>query len=131
MKATKTLAALALAFSVFAAPASAADPVRGKALYQNTQSTGAPFACATGGCHGPDPTTNTNNIRKGVDPAAARRSKRVTVEWTFKKTATAYIEANRAGWKNPKHAQQWENTLATYAYPVFGEKHVRDVNKAS
>lgn len=24
------------------------------------------------------------------------------------------------GWKNPKHAQQWINTLATYAFPVLG-----------
>ena len=70
-----------------------------------------------------------DQIRKGVDPAADRRAKRKTVEWTFKKTAEAYIEAHRAGWKNPKHAQQWENSLATYAYPVFGDKHVRDVGK--
>ncbi len=68
-------------------------------------------------------------IRGGIDPAAERRAKRVTVEWTFKKTALAYIADNRAGWKNPKHAQQWENTLATYAYPIFGDKHVRDVTK--
>jgi integrase len=70
-----------------------------------------------------------DSIRKGIDPAAERRSNRETIEWTFKKTSLAYIADNRAGWKNPKHAQQWENTLATYAYPVFGDKHVRDVNK--
>jgi integrase len=50
-------------------------------------------------------------------------------EWTFKATALAYIAAHRAGWRNAKHAQQWENTLETYAYPVFGDKHVRDVSK--
>jgi integrase len=69
-------------------------------------------------------------IRAGADPAAARRANRATIEWTFKRTATAYIEAHRAGWKNAKHGQQWENTLTAYAYPVFGEKHVRDVTKA-
>ena len=68
-------------------------------------------------------------IKDGTDPAAERRAGRKTVEWTFKKTALAYIEAHRAGWRNPKHATQWENTLQTYAYPVFGEKHVRDVTK--
>jgi integrase len=68
-------------------------------------------------------------IRKGVDPAAERRAKRTTVEWTFKKTATAYIEAHRAGWRNAKHADQWVNTLTAYAFPVFGDKHVRDVTK--
>lgn len=68
-------------------------------------------------------------IRGGTDPAAERRAKRKTIEWTFEKTALAYIADKRAGWKNPKHAQQWENTLAAYAFPVFGAKHVRDVNK--
>jgi integrase len=68
-------------------------------------------------------------IKDGTDPAAERRSSRKTVEWTFKKTALAYIEAHRAGWRNAKHATQWENTLETYAYPVFGDKHVRDVGK--
>lgn len=70
-----------------------------------------------------------DQIRKGNDPAAERRASRKTVEWTFKKTALAYIAAHRAGWRNPKHASQWENTLETYAYPVFGDKHVRDVTK--
>ncbi len=69
-------------------------------------------------------------IRAGSDPAAERRSKRVTVEWTFERTAIAYIAAHRAGWKNAKHADQWGNTLQTYAYPHFGAKHVRDVTKA-
>ena len=71
-----------------------------------------------------------HSIRAGNDPAAARRAKRSTVEWTFKRTAAAYIDAHRAGWKNPKHADQWGNTLTAYAYPHFGHKHVRDVSKA-
>lgn len=70
-----------------------------------------------------------DKIRAGTDPAAERRASRKTVEWTFKKTAEAYIADKAPGWKNPKHRQQWENTLATYAYPVFGDKHVRDVGK--
>jgi integrase len=69
-------------------------------------------------------------IRAGTDPAAARRARRQTIEWTFKRTAQAYIAAHRSGWKNPKHAQQWEHTLDAYAYPVFGARHVRDVTKS-
>lgn len=69
-------------------------------------------------------------IRAGVDPAAERRAKRTTIEWTFQRTAEAYIAAHRAGWKNAKHAEQWGNTLTAYAYPHFGNKHVRDVSKA-
>ncbi len=68
-------------------------------------------------------------IRAGVDPAAERRATRKTVEWTFKRCAEAYIESHRAGWRNAKHATQWENTLSTYVYPKFGHKHVRDVSK--
>ncbi len=68
-------------------------------------------------------------IRSGIDPAAERRAKRQTVEWTFERTALSYIEAHRAGWKNDKHAAQWESTLKAYAFPVFGSRHVRDVNK--
>jgi integrase len=76
-----------------------------------------------------DARTALRKIKDGTDPAAERRAGRKTVEWTFKKTALAYIEAHRAGWRNAKHGQQWENTLETYAYPVFGHKHVRDVTK--
>lgn len=50
---------------------------------------------------------------------------------TFKKVSLEYIEVNRAGWKNVKHVSQWENTLATYAYPVMGEIPVGEVNTAT
>jgi integrase len=74
--------------------------------------------------------TTLQQVKAGVDPAASRRATRQAIEWTFKRTAEAYIEAHRPSWKNAKHAQQWENTLAQYAYPKFGAKHVRDVSKA-
>jgi integrase len=68
-----------------------------------------------------------DSIRQGVDPVADKRAKRAVIEWTFDRCAAEYIAINRAGWKNAKHAQQWENTLASYASPVFGTKHVRDI----
>jgi integrase len=46
---------------------------------------------------------------------------------TFKVAAEQFIEANRTGWKNDKHAAQWTSTLATYVYPVFGSGAVGDV----
>jgi mono/diheme cytochrome c family protein len=58
------IAAAALA-AFIAIPVHAADPVRGKMLYQNTN--GAPLSCGTAGCHGPDPNTDTNNIKKGAN----------------------------------------------------------------
>jgi integrase len=71
-----------------------------------------------------------------IDPLAARRKSRLAERlatrkhMTFKACALAYIDAHRAEWKNPKHAKQWENTLATYAYPVFGDLPVDVVDDA-
>jgi integrase len=39
---------------------------------------------------------------------------------TFKEAAEAYHESRKGSWKNRKHADQWINTLRTYAYPVIG-----------
>jgi hypothetical protein len=49
---------------------------------------------------------------------------------TFDQCATAYIAAHRSGWKNAKHASQWENTLSTYATPVIGSLPVAAVDTA-
>jgi hypothetical protein len=51
--------------TAIAAPVWAADPVQGKMLYENTN--GSPLSCANVSCHGPDPTTNKNNIRAGAN----------------------------------------------------------------
>jgi integrase len=71
-----------------------------------------------------------DQIRRGADPSVERRARRVAVEWTFRKAAEGYIEAHRPSWKNARHADQWANTLATYAYPLFGDKAVSEVDKA-
>lgn len=67
-------------------------------------------------------------IRNGVDPVADRRAKQAAVVWTFKTCALVYIETHAPSWKNAKHGQQWLNTLTTYVFPVFGDKHVKDVD---
>lgn len=46
---------------------------------------------------------------------------------TFAECAYQYIEDNRAGWKNAKHANQWTTTLKTYAYPHIGHISVADI----
>jgi integrase len=61
---------------------------------------------------------------------AAERRAQAARAITFKQSAEAYIQAHRAGWKNAKHAAQWSATLATYAYPVFGNLSVADVDVA-
>lgn len=73
---------------------------------------------------------------EGVDPIEARRAARTKVKLdaakalTFKQCAEAYIKAHRAGWRNAKHAGQWEATLATYVEPVIGSLPVQSVDTA-
>lgn len=49
---------------------------------------------------------------------------------SFDQCAKAYIEAHKSSWKNAKHLDQWSNTLATYASPVFGQLPVAEVDTA-
>ncbi|MDN3574288.1 tyrosine-type recombinase/integrase [Methylobacterium longum] len=70
----------------------------------------------------------------GIDPIEAREKARAAARLdaantiTFDACAEAYIEAHRKGWRNAKHADQWRNTLATYASPVFGTLPVQAVD---
>jgi len=72
-------------------------------------------------------------VKAGIDPIeegrAARSAQAATraAALTFEQCAAKYIEANKAGWKNDKHTQQWGNTLAQHAFPVMGKLLVRDV----
>lgn len=47
---------------------------------------------------------------------------------TFDEISAKYIAANRPSWSNPKHAQQWENSLRTYASPVIGKLHIAEID---
>jgi len=47
---------------------------------------------------------------------------------TFDECSAAYIEAHKASWKNSKHYDQWRNTLAAYASPIFGSLPVDEVD---
>ena len=47
---------------------------------------------------------------------------------TFAAVALQLWESMRPGWKNPKHADQWINTLRTYAFPKFGSRPVAAVD---
>jgi integrase len=71
---------------------------------------------------------------EGVDPIDARRATRARARleaakaMTFKQCAESYITAHRAGWRNAKHAGQWQATLATYAEPVVGSLPVQAID---
>jgi integrase len=46
----------------------------------------------------------------------------------FSECAERFIAGHSAGWSNPKHREQWTNTLKTYAYPIIGDTAVGSVN---
>lgn len=52
--------------------------------------------------------------------AESTRKKILAKMQTFNQCAAAYIKTKKSEWKNEKHHQQWENTLATYVSPIFG-----------
>jgi len=70
---------------------------------------------------------------RGIDPLAQRQQERAAKALeaaraiTFRDMAAMYIDARRPSWRSSKHAQQWEATLKTYAFPHFGHLAVRDV----
>ncbi|MFC6631764.1 tyrosine-type recombinase/integrase [Microbulbifer taiwanensis] len=74
-------------------------------------------------------------ILNGVDPVEERRAQRAAMlraskektQPSFSELARAYIEAQRPGWKSAKHAQQWENTLEKFAFPVIGRKQAAEI----
>jgi integrase len=64
-------------------------------------------------------------VRKAARLAQALQRAR---SMTFDQCAMAYINAHKGSWKNAKHAEQWKNTLATYASPIIGALPVADVD---
>ncbi|PTB17769.1 integrase [Trinickia symbiotica] len=70
----------------------------------------------------------------GIDPIEARKADRERAALAapdalvFSQAAADYIARHKGSWKNKKHAQQWENTLVTYAYPIIGKVDVRHVD---
>lgn len=75
-------------------------------------------------------------VRAGIDPLDEKHEQRaisraatarsVTFDWC----AEQFIDAHKAGWRNPKHVDQWRNTIATYASPIIGKLSVDKVDTA-
>ena len=70
----------------------------------------------------------------GLDPIEVRKATRTQAKldaaksMTFAACAERYIDAHKAGWRNPKHAAQWPSTLNTYVNPVFGNLPVQAID---
>jgi integrase len=76
-------------------------------------------------------------LRQGVDPLEAMRTTKAQRRLeaartiTFSECARRYIEAHRAEWKDTKHRQQWQNTIAQHAEPLVGNVPVQDIDTAA
>jgi integrase len=75
-------------------------------------------------------------LKQGIDPLEHRQAEKSAKVLerakaiTFKDACARYIAANRSGWKNIKHAAQWEATLKAYAYPIIGALPVQAIDTA-
>jgi len=73
-------------------------------------------------------------LADGVDPLDAKKAERAAraltaaKSITFKEAAEAYMTAKRDGWKNAKHAKQWDATLEAYVYPKIGNLPVAEID---
>lgn len=75
--------------------------------------------------------------KQGIDPIEHRNDAQTAQDrvdtaaaMTFAKAARAVHETLAPGWKNPKHADQWINTLDAYAFPKIGETPVGAIGVA-
>jgi len=72
-------------------------------------------------------------LEEGIDPIEERKQARSALAAaraaakTFEDCVEGFMKAKESEWRNPKHRQQWQNTLDTYAGPVMGQLLVGDV----
>ncbi len=70
-------------------------------------------------------------LAKGINPLderrAAKQSSSDKPKVTFGEFALSYIQSQRPSWRNAKHADQWVNTIETFANPIIGKKDPSDI----
>jgi integrase len=77
-------------------------------------------------------------VREGRDPLAEREAEKAKKDadqtraraeaMTFGEVADMVLAAHERSWRNPKHRQQWRNTLRDYVLPAIGGLPVGDVD---
>jgi integrase len=67
-----------------------------------------------------------SQIQAGIDPIAERR-KREGIP-TFREAAAKVFAENHKSWRNAKHRGQWLSTLERYAFPIFGDVAVSEID---
>ena len=77
-----------------------------------------------------------NKIAAGIDPIQERKMRKDQLRAAQRKRLLfvdafrRFLEDKQSEWSNPKHRQQWENTIRTYAIPVLGNLAVNDIELA-
>jgi len=75
-------------------------------------------------------------VINGCNPLEAKRLATLQAKaakarlMTFAECANAYIEAHKVSWRNPKHQDQWVNTIESYVNPIIGTFPVFEVDTA-
>lgn len=70
-----------------------------------------------------------SQIRDGVDPVKSRQ-KAKKGEMTFAEAAERVHTAQKAGWRNGKHVDQWLASLKNHAFDAIGDKRVADISQS-
>lgn len=71
-------------------------------------------------------------LRSGKVPQTPNKQRREAIAQavgkSFRQAAEGFMADKAGEWKNPKHRQQWENTLIRYAFPHLGAMSVADID---
>jgi integrase len=73
-------------------------------------------------------------LSANIDPLEHKKASKaaaalaVARSLTFKEAAARFIEAQRSGWKNAKHAKLWTASLETHVYPELGSLAVAQIS---
>lgn len=67
------------------------------------------------------------DISAGKNPSLRKNPSLSKNAKTFEDWASDYIKIRSPEWRNPKHLQQWENTLRDYAFGTIGKKHLTEI----
>lgn len=75
-------------------------------------------------------------LAAGLNPLETKKTEEVQARiaaakgTSFETCAKAYIEAHKAGWKQERHAKQWDQALTKHAYSVMGNLPVDAIDTA-
>jgi integrase len=81
-------------------------------------------------------TRERKKLIQGIDPLTDKRARQRAARsayddmLSFAECADRYVDSQAAGWSNPKHIEQWRNTLKKLAGPIIGHLSVDEIDTA-